>query len=72
MGTASKHLHAYRVPVLSGNFLDVWRGSRARAVEVLETRHPRNRFQFRGFVVVAGAGYAEYYTASETYWIDLK
>jgi len=22
--------------------------------------------------VVAGAGYAEYYTASEAYWIDLK
>jgi len=26
---------------------------------------------FPGSLMVAGAGYAEYYTASETYWVDL-
>ena len=32
---------------------------------------PEIAFDLSGFAVVAGAGFAECYTAPETYWIDL-
>jgi len=32
---------------------------------------PRKLLVFRGFAVVAGAGYPQCYTAPETYWVEL-